>query len=56
MESRVSSKRADRIALIHENYGYIERLNCFMDKIYHEQSKSAYKLKYEVVICSAKMK
>ena len=21
------------IALIHENYGYIERLNCFMDNL-----------------------
>ncbi|KSU15716.1 hypothetical protein LMG9449_2202 [Lactococcus lactis subsp. lactis] len=33
MESRVSSGRTDRIALIHENYGYIERLNHFMDNL-----------------------
>ena len=33
VESRVSSERTDRIALIHENYGYIERLNCFMDNL-----------------------
>nr|DAF84159.1 MAG TPA: hypothetical protein [Caudoviricetes sp.] len=33
MESRISSERTDGIALIHENYGYIERLKCFMDNL-----------------------